>query len=130
MEWLVHTQNRLTAELSAEERDRLRTAERARAMELRAEGVLRKLWRTPGRPGTVALYECRDATHLHDTLSSLPMFPWLEVSVEPLATHPQEQQAAEALGAVRTTTPEERRHEPVVTGSPEHHGGHSEGHDE
>jgi muconolactone D-isomerase len=94
MEWLVHTHNRLPADVAVEERERLRAAERTRAMELRAQGVLKKLWRTPGKPGTVALYECRDATHLHDTLSSLPMFPWLEVSVEPLATHAQELQAA------------------------------------
>ncbi|WP_433888448.1 muconolactone Delta-isomerase [Streptomyces sp. CA-111067] len=100
MEWLVHTHNRLPAQTPAAERERLRVAERERAMELRAQGVLRKLWRTPGSAGTVALYECRDATHLHEALSSLPMFPWLEVSVEPLADHPQETQAA-ALAAVR-----------------------------
>ncbi|NJP47942.1 muconolactone Delta-isomerase [Actinacidiphila epipremni] len=98
MEWLVRTHNRLPADTPAAERERLRAAERGRAMELRAEGVLRKLWRTPGSTGTVALYECRDATHLHDVLSSLPVFPWLEVSVEPLATHPQEAHAA-ALAA-------------------------------
>ena len=115
MERLVHTHNRLPADVTAEERERLRTAERARAMELRAEGVLKKLWRTPGKPGTVALYECQDATHLHDTLSSLPMFPWLEVSVEPLATHAQELQAANGQSA---------------DGSSDVPGGHNEGHDE
>jgi len=100
MEWLVRTHNRLPADTPAAERERLRAAERERAMELRTQGVLRKLWRTPGSAGTVALYECRNATHLHEALSSLPMFPWLEVSVEPLADHPQEAQAA-ALAAVR-----------------------------
>lgn len=90
MEWLVRTENHIPADMTAAERERLRAAERARAMELRAGGVLQKLWRTPGRQGTVGLYECRDATHLHDTLSSLPMFPWMKVTVEPLAAHPQE----------------------------------------
>jgi muconolactone D-isomerase len=113
MEWIVHTHNRLPADTPAAERERLRTAERERAMELRAQGVLRKLWRSPGTMGTVALYECRDATHLHEALSSLPMFPWLEVSVEPLATHPQEAQAAAAFAAVRA-------------GSPDHIEGHDE----
>lgn len=27
---------------------------------------------------------------LHDALSSLPMFPWQDIVVEALATHPQE----------------------------------------
>ncbi|WP_063770692.1 muconolactone Delta-isomerase [Streptacidiphilus carbonis] len=95
MEWLVRTHNRLPADTPAAKRDGLRAAERERALELRAQGVLRKLWRTPASAGTVALYECRDATHLHEALSSLPMFPWLEVTVEPLADHPQEAQAVE-----------------------------------
>ncbi|WP_063784449.1 muconolactone Delta-isomerase [Streptomyces sp. SBT349] len=90
MEWLVRTENLLPADTAPAERERLRAAERARAMELRAAGVLTKLWRTPGRRGTVGVYECRDATHLHDTLASLPMFPWMEVTVEPLAVHPQD----------------------------------------
>jgi muconolactone D-isomerase len=112
MEWLVRTHNWLPADTPAAERDRLRAAERERAMELRAQGVLRKLWRTPGSAGTVGLYDCLDATHLHEALSSLPMFPWIEVSVEPLADHPQEAQAA-ALAAERADSPD-----------------HTEGHDE
>ena len=108
MEWLVHAHNRLPADTPAADREQLRAAERERAMELRAEGVLRKLWRTPGSTGTVALYECRDATHLHEALSSLPMFPWLEVSIEPLADHPQEAQAA-ALAAANADSVEHNR---------------------
>jgi muconolactone D-isomerase len=109
MEWLVHTHNRLPADTPAAEREQLRAAEREHAMELRAEGVLRKLWRTPGSTGTVALYECRDATHLHEALSSLPMFSWLEVSVEPLADHPQEAQAAELAAASVESAEHNRR---------------------
>ncbi len=108
MEWLVHTHNRLPVDTPAAEREQLRAAERERAMELRAEGVLRKLWRTPGSTGTVALYECRDATHLHEALSSLPMFPWQQVSIEPLADHPQEAQAA-ALAAASAASAEHSR---------------------
>jgi muconolactone D-isomerase len=90
MEWLVRTETRLPADITEERRERLRAAERARAMELRSAGVLKRLWRVPGRRGTVGLYECDDASHLHAVLSSLPMFPWMVVTLEPLATHPQE----------------------------------------
>jgi muconolactone D-isomerase len=38
----------------------------------------------------VGLYEAADPAELHDALMSLPMAPWLDVTVEPLATHPQE----------------------------------------
>lgn len=47
----------------------------------------------PGTTGTVGLYEAADATELHDALASLPMFPWMTITVEPLATHPQEREA-------------------------------------
>jgi muconolactone delta-isomerase len=39
----------------------------------------------------VGLWEAADATVLHEALASLPMFPWMDVTVEALATHPQEQ---------------------------------------
>ncbi|WP_062201534.1 muconolactone Delta-isomerase family protein [Demequina salsinemoris] len=91
MEFLVRSENRLPADTPSERREELRSAERARAVELRAEGMLKRLWRVPGRNATIGLYEAADATALHAALMSLPMAPWLDVTVEPLATHPQEQ---------------------------------------
>lgn len=88
MEWLVRTENLLPAD--AAQAGALKATERERAMELRAAGILKKLWRVPGSRDTIGLYECADATELHEALSSLPMFPWLRVRIEPLATHPQE----------------------------------------
>jgi muconolactone D-isomerase len=38
----------------------------------------------------VGLWEAEDATQLHDALSSLPAFPWMDATVEALAIHPQE----------------------------------------
>ena len=92
MEFLVRSENRLPPETPASQRAELRAAERARADELRAQGVLRRLWRVPGRTATIGLYEAADPAALHDALVSLPMSPWLDVHVEALATHPQEAQ--------------------------------------
>jgi len=90
MEFLVRTENRMPPDAPDELRNSLRAAERVRADELRAAGMLKRLWRVPGRWATVGLYEAPDATTLHDALASLPMWPWMDVTVEPLATHPQE----------------------------------------
>lgn len=90
MEFLVRTSNRIPPEFPAERQQELRTAERQRAMELREAGILRRLWRVPGTRDAIGLYEAADATILHDALASLPMFPWMDIRVEPLATHPQE----------------------------------------
>jgi muconolactone D-isomerase len=90
VEFLVRSENRLPPTTPAEQREELRTAERTRAVELREAGILKRLWRVPGRNATVGLYEAADPAELHDALMSLPMAPWLDVTVEALATHPQE----------------------------------------
>jgi muconolactone D-isomerase len=91
MEFLVRAQNTLPPETPEADRARLKTGERSRADELRAAGILKRLWRVPGRNATIGLYEARDATELHEALASLPMFPWMDITVEAVATHPQEQ---------------------------------------
>jgi muconolactone D-isomerase len=90
MEFLVRTENRLAADTDPETVSALRAQERTRAEELRASGILKRLWRVPGRWATIALYEAADATVLHDALASLPMWRHMDVTVEPLADHPQE----------------------------------------
>lgn len=90
MEFLVRTENRLPNDTPADIRDRFRKGERERATELREAGVLRRLWRVPGRNATIGLYEAEDPAALHDALVSLPMWTWMDVTVEALATHPQE----------------------------------------
>lgn len=97
MEFLVRQRNRMPADPESQRlREQLRIAERQMADELRANGVLIRLWRLPGTRDALGLYQVKDVTELHDVLSSLPMFPWLDITVEPLATHPQEQAIADA----------------------------------
>lgn len=91
MEFLVRTENRMPADFRDDVREQLRKQERERAMQLRDAGILKRLWRVPGRNATVGLYEAPDPAALHDALVSLPMWRWMDVSVEALATHPQEQ---------------------------------------
>ena len=93
MEFLVRFETVVPPTVSADEQADLRSSERARAQELRASGLLKRLWRVPGRRAVIGLWDAEDATQLHEALSSLPMFAWMSVVVEPLATHPQEQTA-------------------------------------
>lgn len=92
MEFLVRTENLLPVDTPDETREQLRKAERERAQQLRDAGILKRLWRVPGRNGTVGLYEAADPAALHDALTSLPMWKWMDVTVEALATHPQERE--------------------------------------
>lgn len=90
MEFLVRATTSFPPDLPAQDLRDLRAQERTLAMAMRADGILKRLWRLPGKQGTLGLYETKDATHLHDVLTSLPLFPYLTVEVEALATHPQE----------------------------------------
>lgn len=87
MEFLVF----LDAELNAVPPERLAELagrEREVAAELSRAGALRRMWRAPGRTASFSIWEAADATVLHELLSQLPLLPWMQASVTPLAAHP------------------------------------------
>jgi muconolactone D-isomerase len=45
------------------------------------------MWRIPGRRANVGIWQAADASELHESISSLPLFPWMDVRVRPLADH-------------------------------------------
>lgn len=90
MEFLVKVETNLPTEISVDERARLMNEEAVRGSELKSGGVLKRIWRIPGRFANWSVYETSDATELHDVLASLPLHPWQTVTVHPLATHPLE----------------------------------------
>ena len=63
-------------------------AERARA--LAEAGVLRRLWRIPGRRANWGIWKAASADELHAALASLPLFPYMSITVHPLASHPND----------------------------------------
>ena len=90
MEFLVQIQVTLPPELSNASRQELMGREQVRGRELLNEGVIRRIWRIPGRTANVGIWDAADPTALHEALSSLPMFPYIDARVTPLATHPLE----------------------------------------
>jgi muconolactone D-isomerase len=90
MEFLVRVDVHWPADGDPQRKARLIEEEAKRATELAASGVLRRLWRVPGRWANYGIWEARDATELHVALASLPFYPWLEIDVRPLADHPSD----------------------------------------
>jgi muconolactone D-isomerase len=90
MEFLVQIQVTLPPELSGGSPQELIEREQVRGRELMNEGVIRRIWRIPGRTANVGIWDAADPTALHEALSSLPMFPYIDAKVTPLATHPLE----------------------------------------
>jgi muconolactone D-isomerase len=87
VEFLVRIQIDLPPDMDPERRAGLIAAEAARGRELRAAGSIARMWRVPGRTANVGIWSAADATALHALLSGLPLFDWMSITVEPLATH-------------------------------------------
>jgi muconolactone D-isomerase len=79
---------RIPHDVPAERADALKQAERARAQDLQRTGVWRHLWRVAGRYANVSIFDVSGPQELHDILSTLPLFPFMEVLVTPLCRHP------------------------------------------
>ena len=79
---------RLPPELSATDADALKTREREIAQDLQRDGRWRHLWRVAGRYASVSIFEVESPDELHELLSSLPLFPYMDVRVTALARHP------------------------------------------
>ena len=68
--------------------DRLKAEEKARAEVLQQEGKWRHLWRVAGRYANISVFDVDSHDELHTILSSLPLFPFMDISVTALAQHP------------------------------------------
>ncbi len=90
MEFLVHIEVMWPPDGDPGELKRLTAAEHDRARELGEAGIIRRLWRIPGRRANWGLWAASDATALHAAIASLPFYPWLSVEVHALAAHPND----------------------------------------
>ena len=72
----------------AEKVEALKQTERARAQELQRAGIWRHLWRVAGRYSNVSIFDVSGPQDLHDILSGLPLFPFMEIRITPLCRHP------------------------------------------
>lgn len=93
MEFLVRIQINWPVDAPEEERERIFAEELVAGQRLAHAGQLRRLWRIPGRWANWSLYEVDDATALHAALTTLPLYPWMDIDVHPLAEHPNDPRA-------------------------------------
>ncbi len=73
----------------------LKKVEKERAQALQAAGKWRHLWRIAGRYANVSIFDVADVDELHALVSTLPLFPYMEIQVTPLCRHPSSIQAGD-----------------------------------
>ncbi len=68
--------------------DALKALEKDRAQALQREGKWRHLWRIAGAYANISVFDVADHDELHAILATLPLFPFMDIAVMPLARHP------------------------------------------
>ncbi|MFE6514902.1 muconolactone Delta-isomerase family protein [Streptomyces sp. NPDC057748] len=90
-DFLVEITTDVPQDVPAEEVDRRRAAETARARELAATGRLFRLWRPVGEKRSIGIWRAADEAELRtDVLGTLPLWPWMTAVVTPLEPHPND----------------------------------------
>src|SRR3954463_16232760 len=93
MDYLVDFTLRVPGGTSASELERRTAAKLSRAPELQAQGHPVRVWKPlpdAGRSRSIGLYRAADDAELHAILESLPLRPWMEITVTTLAEHPND----------------------------------------
>jgi muconolactone D-isomerase len=90
MLFLVRMDVRIPHGLDAEVRQETVAREKAYSQELQRAGKWPHIWRVVGEYSNYSIFDVASNDELHDVLSELPLFPYMEISVTPLAQHPSD----------------------------------------
>jgi muconolactone D-isomerase len=74
--------------MPADQSSALKKEEKAIAEGLQASGKWRHLWRIAGQYANVSVFDVDSVEELHTLLSTLPLFPYMQIEVMPLCRHP------------------------------------------
>ena len=64
--------------------------EKAYSQKLQREGKWPHIWRIVGKYSNLSIFDVKDNEELHQILWGLPLFPYMTIEVNPLATHPSD----------------------------------------
>jgi muconolactone D-isomerase len=78
----------LPPSMAPEQAAQLKQTEKELAQRLQREGKWRHLWRIAGQYANVSLFDVASVEELHTLLTSLPLFPYMQIEVMPLCRHP------------------------------------------
>nr|WP_026818990.1 muconolactone Delta-isomerase [Arthrobacter castelli] len=64
--------------------------EKAYSHQLQRKGEWVHIWRNAGQYSNLSIFDVKDNERLHEILWNLPLFPYMNVQVTPLAVHPSD----------------------------------------
>jgi len=75
-------------DISKEAVEAIKIEEKSYAQDLQKQGKWLYLWRVVGRYENLSIFDVESNDALHDLLSNLPLFPYMDIRVTALARHP------------------------------------------
>lgn len=88
MLYLVHMQVNLPTGMPVDQANDLKQREKAYSQELQRNGQWPHLWRVVGEYANFSVFDVASNDELHTMLSSLPLYPYMQIKVTALAKHP------------------------------------------
>ncbi|GGH51587.1 muconolactone Delta-isomerase [Comamonas phosphati] len=84
VEMIVNIPHSMDPEVANE----IKRREKEYSQQLQREGKWRHLWRVVGEYANVSIFDVASNDELHQLLSGLPLFPYMQIKVKPLGNHP------------------------------------------
>lgn len=78
----------LPADMDPEVRASTIAAEKEYAQRLQHAGEWLHLWRCAGQYSNLSVFDVSDNDRLNEVLWGLPLFPYMDITITPLARHP------------------------------------------
>jgi muconolactone D-isomerase len=88
MLYLVRMDVNIPLDMPKEHANAIKAEEREYSQELQHDGRWPHLWRVVGEYSNYSVFDVADNDELHTLLSGLPLFPYMDINVTPLAKHP------------------------------------------
>lgn len=79
---------RIPRDLPADEAAEILAREKAYSQELQASGKWRHIWRLSGQYANFSIFDVSGNEELHQILTGLPLYRFMEIEVTPLLRHP------------------------------------------
>ena len=88
MLFLVRMDVNIPRDLLIEQANEIKAREKAYSQDLQRDGRWKSIWRVVGEYANYSIFDVASNDELHQLLQGLPLFPFMKISVTPLAQHP------------------------------------------
>ena len=88
MLFLVRMDVNIPRDLPEAQANEIKAREKAYSQDLQRDGRWKSIWRVVGEYANYSIFDVKDNAELHELLTGLPLYPYMNISVSALCRHP------------------------------------------